>query len=78
MHAGFDKLVADWKRQKRNRKTHSEMIRRRICEKGENLSYSFELDWEKERAVAVKLPETAVMLRRQMIQFIESLSSLEA
>jgi hypothetical protein len=41
-------------------------------------SYSFELDWEKERAVAVKLPETAVMLRRQMIQFIESLSSLEA
>lgn len=41
-------------------------------------SYSFELDWEKERAVAVKLPETAVMLRRQMIQFLENLSSLEA
>ena len=41
-------------------------------------SYSFELDWEKERAVAVKLPETVVMLRRQMIQFLGSLSSLEA
>jgi len=41
-------------------------------------SYSFELDWEKERAVAVKLPETASMLRTQMAQFLESLASLKA
>ena len=37
MQPGFDKLIADWKRQKRDRKTHSEMIRRRICEKGKGL-----------------------------------------
>ena len=40
-------------------------------------SYSFELDWEKERAVAVKLPETASLLRTQMTQFLESLSLLK-
>ena len=37
MQAGFDKLIADWKRQKRDRKTRSEIIRRRIGEKGMDL-----------------------------------------
>lgn len=40
-------------------------------------SYSFELDWEKERAVAVKLPETASMLRNQISAFLEKLSTLD-
>lgn len=37
MQTDFDKLIADWKRQKKDRKIHSEMIRRRICEKGREL-----------------------------------------
>jgi len=37
MQANFDKLIADWKRQKRDRKTRSEIIRRRIDEKGRDL-----------------------------------------
>ena len=37
MQTSFDKLIADWKRQKMDRKTHSEMIRRRIDEKGTDL-----------------------------------------
>ncbi len=37
MQPSFDKLIADWKRQKMDRKTHSEMIRRRIDEKGTDL-----------------------------------------
>lgn len=41
-------------------------------------SYSFELDWEKERAVAVKLPETAAMLRNQITQFLKRMASLNA
>jgi len=39
-------------------------------------SYSFELDWEKERLVAAKLPKTAGLLKKQVEVFLEKLDDL--
>lgn len=40
-------------------------------------SYSFELDWEKERLVAQKLPKTMQLLRSQIDTFLAKLKALE-
>jgi hypothetical protein len=40
-------------------------------------SYSFELDWEKERLVARKLRRTAAMLREQVDEFLTLLAEID-
>lgn len=39
--------------------------------------YGFELDWEKERIVAVKFPYTAPLFRRKVKKFLEHLEQIE-
>jgi len=41
-------------------------------------SYGFELDWEKERAVARRLPRTAALFRSRMGAFLDELERMEA
>jgi len=40
-------------------------------------SYSFELDWEKERLVAEKLAAAVSMLREQVRRFLANLENLD-
>ena len=40
-------------------------------------SYSFELDWERERLVANKFSRTAMLMRRQTHTFLDNLSGIE-
>lgn len=39
--------------------------------------YAFELDWERERLVAAKLPRAATLLQEQMERFLDELSGLD-
>lgn len=39
--------------------------------------YGFELDWEREQAIARKLPAALKMVSRQLKQFLDSLETLE-
>ena len=41
-------------------------------------AYTFELDWERERLVASKLPRTAALLREQVEGFLARLEELES
>jgi len=41
-------------------------------------SYSFELDWEKERLAAQKFPLTASLFKKQIATFIQNLDQIEA
>jgi hypothetical protein len=38
--------------------------------------YSFELDWDRERAVALKLRPAAALLRKQVVAFLEGLPDI--
>ncbi len=40
-------------------------------------SYAFELDWERERLVAAKLPGAATLLQEQVERFLDELSGLD-
>jgi len=40
-------------------------------------SYSYELDWDKERLVAEKFPKTSKMVKKQIEHFISQLGSLD-
>ena len=39
-------------------------------------SYSYELDWEKEKLVAAKLPDTYKLLHRQINEFLETIDQI--
>ena len=41
-------------------------------------SYAFELDWERERAVALRLPRAAALFREQVGCFLENLKELSS
>jgi hypothetical protein len=40
-------------------------------------AYSFELDWERERLVAGRLPRAAALLRQQVSEFLDWVQGLE-
>lgn len=40
-------------------------------------SYTFELDWERERIIALKFNRTCEMLREQVENFLKQLEALE-
>ena len=40
-------------------------------------SYAFELDWEKEKAVALKLPQAHGMLKSQLNEFMNKLNKID-
>jgi hypothetical protein len=40
-------------------------------------TYTFELDWEKEQAVAKKLNQTAQLFKKQIVEFLDHLDGIE-
>ncbi len=40
-------------------------------------SYTFELNWEKERLVATKFPQTCLLLKEQVKRFLQSLEEVD-
>ena len=40
-------------------------------------TYAFELDWEKKRIVARKLPSASEMLKKQINQFLEKINDID-